>query len=151
MCNMMNKDVLTPLSLLFSPESMLQLKKVVNQFNDVFNDDFWESVTRVNQLVKGKSGGSIPVEIWENNKHYYIVVLLAGIHDKHNIKIRFKDNNTLILKVRYPLLKPVEDCLMVQSEISRFEEREISLAQPVESNDYELDLNEGVLTITLNK
>lgn len=148
---MMNKDMLTPLSRLFSPESMLQIKKVVNQFNEIFNDDFWESVVRVNQLIKGKPEVAIPVEIWESTKHFYIVALVAGIKDKQDIKIRFKDNSTLILKVKYPLLKPVEDSFMVQTEVSRFVEREVSLTQPVESNDYELDLSEGVLTLTLNK
>lgn len=148
---MMNKDLLTPLSQMFSPESILQLKKVVNQFNEVFNDDFWESVARVNQLVKGKSRGTIPVEIWEDKTNFYITALVAGIKDKENIKIRFKDNSTLILKVKYPLLKPVEDCFLVQTEIPRFEEKEFGLTQPVESEDYELDLNEGVLTLTLQK
>lgn len=150
----MNKELFTPLSLLLSPDNMFQLKKMVNQFNDVFNDDFWESVARVNQLMKGKSGvtsPSIPVEIWENKKHFYIVALVAGIKDKQSVKIRFKDAATLILKVKYPLLKPVEDSFMVQTEVSRFEEREIGLAQPVENGDYEMDLSDGVLTITLNK
>ena len=148
---MMNKDILTPLSLLFSPETMFQFKKMVNQFNDVFNDDFWESVARVNQFVKGRPSGSIPVEIWEDQRKFYIIVLLAGVKNKQNIKIRFKDHNTLILKVKYPLLKPNEDCFMVSTEISGFEEREVDLPQPIENNSYELDLNEGVLTLTLIK
>lgn len=148
---MMNKDILTPLSLLFSQETMLQFKKMVNQFNDVFNDDFWESVARVNQFIKGRPRGSIPVEIWENKKHFYVLALLAGVKNKQNVKIRFKDNNTMILKVKNPLLKPNEDCFMVLTEISGFEEREIGLPQPVEQDSYELDLNEGVLILTLNK
>ncbi len=148
---MINKDMLTPLSLLFSPENMLQIKNMVNQFNDTFNDDFWESIARVNKLVKGKPSGAIPIEIWENKKHLYLMALVAGIKDKQNIKVRFKDNSTLVIKVKYPLLKPIEDSFMVQTEVSRFEEREVSLVQPVESNDYELELSEGVLTLTLNK
>ncbi len=148
---MINKDLFTPLSLLLSQENMVQFKKMINQFNQVFNDDFWESVTRVNQLVKGKPGGSIPVEIWENRNHLYVVALIAGIKEKHHIKIRFKDDSALVLKVKYPLLKPVEDSFMVQTEVSGFEEREISLPQPVESNGYELDLSEGILTLTLKK
>ncbi|MGE5604223.1 MAG: Hsp20/alpha crystallin family protein [Bacteroidota bacterium] len=148
---MINKDLFTSLSLLFSQENMVQVKKMINQFNEVFNDDFWESIARVNQLVKGKPGGSIPVEIWENRNHFYVVALIAGIKEKHNIKIRFKDDRTLVLKVKYPLLKPVEDSFMVQTEVSGFEEREVSLPQPVNSNDYDLDLSEGILTITLNK
>ncbi len=148
---MMNKDLFTPLSLLLSQENMLQFKRIVNQFNDVFNDDFWESVSRVNQFVKGKPGGNIPVEIWENKNHFYVMALVAGIKDKQNIKIKFKDNNTIILKAKYPLLKPVEDSYMVQTEVSRFDEREISLAQPVDSNSYELELNEGVITLILDK
>lgn len=148
---MMNKDILTPLSLLFSPETMVQFKKMVNQFNDVFNDDFWENIARVNQFVKGRPGGSIPVEIWEDKQNFYIIVLLAGVKNKQNVKIRFKDERSLILKVKYPLLKPNEDCFMVSTEISGFEEREVDLPQPVVNNSYELDLNEGVLTLTLNK
>jgi len=148
---LMNKDIFGPLSLLFSQDNMVQFKKMVNQFNEVFNDDFWESVSRVNQLVKGKPGGSIPVEIWENKDYLYIVALVAGIKDKQSIKIRFKDDSTLILKVKYPLLKPIEDSFMVQTEISGFEEREIGLPQSVENSDYELDLSEGILTLTLTK
>ena len=148
---MMNKDMFGPLSLLFSQENMVQFKKMVNQFNEVFNDDFWESVSRVNQLVKGKPGGSIPVEIWENRKHLYVVALIAGIKEKNNLKIRFKEDSALVLKVKYPLLKPVEDSFMVQTEVPGFEEREVSLPQPVNTNDYKLDLNDGVLTLTLNK
>lgn len=148
---MINKDLLTPLSLLFSQENMLQFKRVVNQFNDVFNDEFWESITRVNQLMKGKTRGNIPFEIWENQTHVYVVVLTAGIKDKQNIRIKFKDSSVLVLKVKYPLLKPVEDSFLVETEISRFEEREINLPQSVESNDYELELNEGILVLTLNK
>ncbi len=148
---MINKDLFTPLSLLFSQESMSQVKQMVNQFNDVFNDDFWERVAMVNRLVKRKPGGAIPVEIWENKDHIYIIALVAGVKDKQDIKIRFKDNSALILKVKYPLLKPVADSIMVQTEVSRFEEREVALTQPVASNDYELNLSEGVLTLTLNK
>lgn len=148
---MMNKDILTPLSLLFSPETMVQFKKMVNQFNDVFNDDFWENIARVNQFVKGRPGGSIPVEIWEDKQNFYIIFLLAGVKNKQNVKIRFKDERSLILKVKYPLLKPNEDCFMVSTEISGFEEREVDLPQPVANNSYDLDLNEGVLTLTLNK
>lgn len=148
---LMNKDLFTPLSLLFSQESMVQLGKMVNQFNNVFNDDFWEQVATVNRLVKGKPGGSMPVEIWENKDQFYIVALVAGIKDKRDIKIRFINDSALILKVKYPLLKPVEDCFMVQTEVSRFEEKEVALAQPVMNDDYELDLNEGVLTLTLKK
>lgn len=148
---MINKDLLTPLSLLFSQENMVQFKKMINQFNTVFNDDFWESVSRVNKLVKGKPGGSIPVEIWEDRDWLYIVALVAGIKDTQSIKIRFKDDSTLILKVKYPLLKPVEDSFMVETEIPGFEEREINLPQPVKSSDYELDLNEGILTLSLAK
>lgn len=148
---MMNNDLFTALSLLFSQENMVQFKKMLNQFNEVFNDGFWENIARVNQLVKGKPGGSIPVEIWENTKHFYVVALMAGIKDRHHLKIRFKDACTLVIKVKYPLLKPMADCFMVQTEVSGFDEREISLPGPVVDNDYDLELREGVLTLTLNK
>lgn len=148
---MINKDLFTTLSLLLSQENMVQFKKMVNQFNTVFNDDFWESVSRLNKFIKGKTGGSIPVEIWENRDYLYIVALVAGIKDKQSIKIRFRDDSTLILKVKYPLLKPVEDSFMVETEVSGFEEREINLPQAVKSSDYELDLNEGILTLSLAK
>lgn len=147
-----NKDLFTTLSLLLSQENMVQFQKMVNQFNTVFNDDFWESVSRLNRLIKGKpGGGGIPIEIWENRDYLYVVALVAGIKDKQNIKIRFRDNSTLILKVKYPLLKPVEDGFMVETEVPGFEEREINLPQPVQSSDYELDLNEGILTLSLAK
>lgn len=148
---MINKDLFTPLSILFSQENMLQVKRMLNQFNEVFNDDFWESVARVNQLVKGKPSVSIPVEIWENKNHFYIVALVAGVKDKRNLKIHLKDDSTLVLKVKYSLLKPVEDCFMVQTEVSGFDQREIALPSPVASNGYEMDLKEGILTITLEK
>lgn len=148
---MINNDLFTPLSLLFSQENMVQFKKMLNQFNQVFNDDFWENIARVNQLIKSKPGGSIPVEIWENKNHIYVVALMAGIKDRRYFKVRFKDEKTLILKIKYPLLKPAEDSFMVQTEVSGFEEREVGLPQPVESGDYELDLSEGILTLTLNK
>lgn len=148
---MINKDLFTTLSLLFSQENMVQFQKMVNQFNTVFNDDFWESVSRLNKLIKGKPGGSIPIEIWENRDYLYIVALVAGIKDKQSIKIRFRDDSTLILKVKYPLLKPVEDGFMVETEVPGFEEREINLPQPVKSSDYDLDLNEGILTLSLAK
>ena len=80
-----------------------------------------------------------------------MVALVAGIKDQQSIKIRFRDDRTLILKVKYPLLKPVEDGFMIETEVPGFEEREINLPQPVKSTDYELDLNEGILTLCLAK
>ena len=148
---MINKDLFTPLSILLSQENMLQVKRMVSQFNEIFNDDFWESVARVNQLVKGKPGVSIPVEIWEDKNHFYIVALMAGIKDRHNIKIRLKDDSNLVFRVKYSLLKPVKDCFLVQTEVSGFDEREVTLPSPVVDKDYQMDLNEGILTLTLEK
>lgn len=137
----------------FSPDYLNNIKEMVNNFNSVLNDDFWNDVnqfTGMNQKRQKKD--LVPIEIWENETYYYVNLLVPGLVDASDTSVHFFSDQRIGIKARVSANQPVGAKALVLSEFPQtFFKKEINLPQPVNGERYTKNLENNILLLTLEK
>lgn len=93
---------------------------------------------------------SIPTDIAENNDHIFIYMEIPGI-DIKDINVFYKDD-TIIIKgsKSSPALKENDKIIRIERFYGKFE-RHFEIKHPIDENSITASMEEGILTITMNK
>lgn len=133
------------------PESLHGIKKMVKEYQTILNDDFWGDINGL-RTNKRKNESILPVEIWEDEKNIYLLVVTPGLQDLQHAQISFQNDQECILKIKSNSLMPKNDVTLVSTELpQQYYEREIFIGKSVNTLDYSSSYEDGLLTYKLQK
>lgn len=135
----------------FSPENLLELKKMVKQYHSILNDDFWSNIHGLG-TSKRKEIQLIPVEIWESEHNIYLLIICPGLKELNHAKVFFQNDQVLTLKIKHQSVKPAGADTLLSSDLPQTTyEREIFLPKSVMTSNYSSSYEDGILTYVLKK
>lgn len=134
-----------------SPDYFLELKKMVQQYNEILSDDFWRNLQNMNRR-KRQNQPVVPIEIWENEQHLILLIVMPGM-DVNNIKITYHSPKHITFQSKLKTIQPPEAHNLLHSELPRYTlNRDIELPIPVKPDQHSISTNrDGVVTCTFTK
>jgi HSP20 family molecular chaperone IbpA len=119
-----------------------EIKQLVHKYRSVMNDQFWGQLNELNN----KKVTILPIELWKNEHHIYLLVAAPGLKKMKNARITFHSDQDIHLKIRAHSLKPERVTQFIKSELpTQMYERTIRLPEPVLIDEYTSNFNQGVL------
>jgi HSP20 family molecular chaperone IbpA len=139
----------------YPKDYMKQIKGMMNKYNQLIDDDFWETINNL-QSISHKKGSStsnhIPIEIWETDEMYYLLLYLPGLKNKEDIRLLFEDDETLFIRAKIPSLQPIRRSTKLHSDFpNEVLERKVDFPEMVSTRSYSISYNDGIVSISLNK
>jgi HSP20 family molecular chaperone IbpA len=138
----------------YPKDYLKQIKGMMNQYNQYMDDDFWQTINRLQSIskLKEQSMNHIPIEIWETDELYHLLAYLPGLKKKEDIRLLFEDNETLFLRAKIPSLQPAAKSTKLHSEFpDQLLKRKVSFPESVSTKSYSISYNEGIVSVTLKK
>ena len=99
-------------------------------------------------MIEGRTGGTYAVDVREDADHFYVEAELPGFK-RDAVEINL-ENQTLRVTAQRPVAEEADGILLQERHINRFD-RSFRLPPTVDGNGVTAKLEDGVLTITLNK
>ncbi|TXC85982.1 hypothetical protein FS935_18175 [Metabacillus litoralis] len=134
-----------------NPESLQGIKNMVKQYQTILNDDFWGEINGLRKH-KIKKEPVLPIELWENVEHIYLLIVCPGLPDLQHAHILFQNDQECTLKIKTNSLMPANDVALLSTELpQQYVEREISIGKSVNTSDYSSSYEDGLLTYKFQK
>ncbi|KKB34244.1 Hsp20/alpha crystallin family protein [Bacillus thermotolerans] len=135
----------------FPMEHLHEVKSMIKHYHSILNEDFWSQVHQLS-MNKHQSIQLFPIEIWESEDYIYLSVIIPGLANFQQVRLRFHNDQTAVLHIHSPSSKPGDAQTLVKSELPQQPyERDICFRTPVDTADYSFSYEHGVLTYTLKK
>lgn len=94
---------------------------------------------------------SFPIQVWENDQHFFVIAGIPGLRNGSEVKVHFDDPTHVRLQAKAFVHRPERNCHMVFSDFITSNERIIELSQPVSSKTYSTQYTNGIYMLILNK
>lgn len=147
-----NNGPFSPFHNPFSQEHLEAIKGMVEQYNQVLTDDFWQNIYGLNVNRNHRSLNFIPVDIWETVDQFYVIAAIPGIRDTSNIKISFPESQKVMIKCKFSSFRPRKSSSPITKELPKdMLQREIRLPYPVKTRSHTSSYHNGVLKLVLTK
>lgn len=133
----------------FQEEYFQNIRQMVKHYQSILNEDFWKNVSTMGQH---QDRTNLPIEIWENDDFIFLTVITPGLKNLDRVEERFLNDQLITLKLYLPAVKPDSANVLIKSELPKGEyERDIFLPKAVETMDYSVSLESGILTYVFKK
>ncbi|CCQ93341.1 hypothetical protein CULT_1300007 [[Clostridium] ultunense Esp] len=140
----------SPFSFPFPGMDMDQLGKMLDQLRSMTGETVQGAP--FTEEIRTNLKESFPVQLWESRDKFYLQAFLPGLKSEQDVQFTLKDPTTLLVKVKFPSLKPQQESRLVHSEFPHHEvNRSIRLPYPVSTKHYSSHYVKGIFTMILDK
>lgn len=136
----------------FASDYLDQVQEAMEQYNSVFNDEFWSNVDNVGNQNRARKMTSFPIEMWESDKELFVLAHIPRVKETRQVKISFLSKKRIKIKAKLLSDQPETSKRQLVSELSDPSiERDVTLPYAVKSDSYSTFVDEGVTTLIFEK
>ncbi|MFC4556857.1 hypothetical protein ACFO3D_01385 [Virgibacillus kekensis] len=134
-----------------SAEYLDQIKEMMEQYNSVLNEEFWNNIQGISNRGRKKMEG-FPIELWESDEELFIQAYIPGVKDTRRIKVSFLSDKKLKIKATQKSEQPTTAKRQLASDFTDSHiERYVKLPYEVETDNYSIHTEAGIVTLIFNK
>ncbi|QDP39773.1 hypothetical protein [Radiobacillus deserti] len=135
----------------FSPDYLKDIKWMVDQYKQVLDDDFWNSIHGMGRQKK-QVYNSIPLETWENDTYLFLSAFVPGLVDVNHVKLSFLSDKRVLIKAKPNRPQPATSTKMIESDFhDGILEREMDFPYPVHKDNYHVTVDNSIATFIFRK
>lgn len=136
----------------FSEEYFEDIRKMVDRYTNILNDDFWNSVNGMERKIKEQSFSRIPIEIWESDDQLFILAFVPSISKTKQVKAIINAPDQMTIEANLSPLQPPNATNRLFSELTHQKmTRQIQLPCEVDQNNHQVYVEKGLAIFSLNK
>ncbi|MFZ3579866.1 Hsp20/alpha crystallin family protein [Virgibacillus sp. DJP39] len=136
----------------FPTDYLEQVKDAMEQYNSVFNQEFWNNINGIGANKRHNKRQHFPIEIWESDKELFVLAYIPGIKETRQVKAAFLSEEKMKIKAKLESEQPLTAIRKLDTELSKvLVERDIILPYPVKSDNYTVHVDQGVTTLIFEK
>lgn len=135
----------------FSSSYLDQVKEMMEQYNSVLNEEFWDNVHGMGNQKKKRKMRSFPIEMWESDDELFVLAHIPGVKETRQVKTSFLSEKKVKVKAKLLSDQPPTAKRQLATELSDLFERDVTLPYTVESDNYSIHVDEGITTIIFGK
>ncbi|UFU00550.1 hypothetical protein KO561_06300 [Radiobacillus kanasensis] len=135
----------------FSPDYLKDIRGMVDEYKQVLDEDFWNSVNGMGRRKK-TFYNQLPIEIWDNETNLFLLVFVPGLTDANDVKLTFLSESRILLKANVKRPQPPTSTKLVESDFNdEVLQRELDFPYPIHKDNYHVYVEESMATFIFKK